>query len=95
MNTIKLELNSINLVATWKYSSKNIDCICKRPLHLPTVNEIDRNNISTDNVIIGECGHAMHKSCIEAYFKTCDNICPIDKLEWKYVTEKKPKYHIV
>jgi hypothetical protein len=95
MSAVKLEINSIDIIATWKYNCKNTDCICNRPLYLPTVNEIDKNNISTDNVIIGECGHGMHKPCIDAYFKTYNNMCPIDKLEWKSIQENKPKYHIV
>lgn len=95
MSTIKLEINSIDLVATWKYNCKNADCICNRPLYLPTANEVDKNNISTDNVVIGECGHGMHKQCIDSYFKTCNNMCPIDKLEWKSAKENKPKYHVI
>jgi len=93
--SVTIELNSIDIVATWKYVCKNIDCICNRVLYLPTVTEIDENNISTDNVIIGECGHGIHKSCLETYFKTCSNICPIDKLPWSCAYSTKPKYHIV
>jgi hypothetical protein len=93
--SVKIELNSIDIIATWKYMCKNNDCICNRPLYLPTVTEIDTNNIYTDNVIVGQCGHALHKSCLESYFKTCDNICPIDKLEWSSASITKPKYHII
>lgn len=93
--SIKIDITSIDLVATWKYNCKNTDCVCNRALYLPTVTEIDTNNISTDNVIIGECGHGIHKSCLDTYFKTCDNICPIDKLTWSSASVTKPKYHIV
>ncbi len=93
--SVKIELNSIDIIATWKYQCKNTDCICNRELYLPTVIEIDANNISTDNVVIGECGHGIHKSCLETYFKTCNNICPIDKLSWSSASATKPKYHII
>ena len=93
--SIKIELESIDIIATWKYNCKNTECICNRPLYLPSVTEIDENNISTDNVVIGECGHGIHRTCLNAYFKTCNNICPIDKLEWTYASVTIPKYHIL
>ena len=93
--SVKLEINSIDLVATWKYNCKNTECVCNRPLYLPTVTEVDTNNISTDNIVIGHCGHGMHKSCITTYSKNYNNMCPIDKLEWIPSEIIKPKYHIV
>ena len=93
--SIALELKSIDLVATWKYNCKNTECMCNRSLYLPIVTKVDTNNISTDNIIIGECGHGMHKSCIESYLKTCNNTCPIDKLQWTASETNKPTYYIV
>jgi len=93
-NNIKLEIESIDFIATWKYNCKNAECVCKRNLYLPTSNEIEQNNITTNNIVIGECGHGLHKTCMETYFKTCNNICPFDKLEWKQAIVNNPKYYV-
>jgi len=100
--SVTIELNNIELVGTWKYVSKNIDCICNRPLYMPTSDEVEKKNINTNNVVIGDCGHGMHQSCIDAFAKTynTDNktnsyvLCPIDRLEWK-CSRDVSKYHVV
>ena len=38
----EMKINSINLCATWNYASKNPACVCSRPLHMPTANEVQK-----------------------------------------------------
>jgi hypothetical protein len=45
--------------------------------------------------IIGECGHAIHQSCIESYIKTYGNMCPFDKLQWNPMKGDVPTYYVV
>lgn len=91
-----IQLNKLDLVVQWKYACTNTECICNRQLHLPTLNEIENKNINTNNVVFGECGHGMHKACLDSYLKTYDGICPIDRLKWVQMqTREKPKYNIV
>jgi hypothetical protein len=93
--SVSIELNNIQFVGTWKYNCKNLECVCKRPLYMPTVEEIEKKNINTNNVIIGECGHAIHQSCIESYIKTYGNMCPFDKLQWNPMKGDVPTYYVV
>jgi hypothetical protein len=90
-----IELNSIQFVGTWKYNCKNTECVCKRPLYMPTVEEVEKKNINTNNVVIGECGHGMHHSCIESYTKTYNGMCPLDKLQWSNAKNDTPTYYVV
>ncbi len=76
-----IKVNSIDLVGTWKYTSVNTDCICKRSLQLPTENQINKKNIFRNNIVIGECNHGFHNECI--YNKTVCNFCPTDSNIWK------------
>jgi len=93
--SISIDLLSIQIVGTWKYKCKNTECVCNRALYLPTSDEIDKKNIVSNNIIIGECGHGMHQQCIEAYTKTYNGMCPIDRLEWIPQKNNTAKYHIV
>ncbi len=98
------KINSINICAGWSYSSKNQTCICSRPFHLPTANEVQKKVISRNNVVTGECGHAFHKECINNYIKnnlvngTQVSLCPIDHLPWtpkqKETICVKPEYYL-
>lgn len=100
----EMKINSINLNVVWSYASKNTDCICSRPLHMPTANEIQKKVISRNNVITGECGHTFHKECIEQYCKnntigdTEVHLCPFDHLQWKQHKKEtlvaKPEYYL-
>ena len=94
--SVQIKINSIDFVGTWKYTSSNTECVCKRQLYLPTINEIENKNINLNNVVIGECGHGLHTECLESYLKTYDGMCPFDKLKWSSKNNSvKPKYNIV
>ena len=95
MTTPTITIKEINIVGTWKYTCSNTDCVCKRPLYMPTLTEIENKNINVNNVVFGECGHGMHQSCIDAYLKTYDGICPLDKLKWKQQKGDTPKYNVI
>jgi hypothetical protein len=66
---------------------------------MPTSDEVEKKNINTNNVVIGECGHGLHQSCIDAFSKSTNPtnayiICPFDKLEWKCPKDIS-RYHVV
>jgi hypothetical protein len=94
--SVQIKINSIDFVGTWKYTCSNTECICKRQLYLPTINEIENKNINLNNVVIGECGHGLHTECLESYLKAYDGMCPFDKLKWSSKNSSvKPKYNII
>jgi hypothetical protein len=94
--SVQIKVNSFNFVGTWRYSCSNTECICKRELYLPTANEIETKNINLDNVVFGECGHGLHRSCLESYLKAYDGMCPFDKLKWSSKNDgNKPKYNVI
>jgi RING-box protein 1 len=81
MENISFEINHMNIIAKWKYSCKNDECICSRNLQAPTKQEIVKKKITND-IIIGKCGHGFHKACITEFVKSY-NVCPIDKLPFE------------
>jgi hypothetical protein len=101
----EIKINSINLCTVWHYSAKNQECMCKRSLHSPTANEIQKKVVSRNNVVSGECGHTFHKECLEQYFKSnviagdsTVNLCPIDHLKWNPLSKEtltvRPEYYL-
>lgn len=62
---VSLEINKINLVATWTYDADNDICpFCNNNLAMPITNKTNNVNKS-NNVIIGICGHGYHKICYD------------------------------
>jgi len=91
-----IKITDLELFATWKYNSKNTNCICGRTLCLPTVSQIEKKNIYRDDITFGECGHAFHTECINSYLKTNNNMCPYDRLPFiKSEIKNKIKYNII
>lgn len=91
-----IDIKKINIVASWDYTSKNKECVCNRSLHLPTVGQVEKQNIYRNDISFGECGHAYHTECINAYLKAYGGMCPCDRLNWTTVkNDYKIKYSIL
>lgn len=91
-----IEINKINIVATWDYNTNNKDCVCGKSLHFPSTVQIDKHNIDRNNIAFGDCGHAFHKECINAYLKTNNNTCPLDQKYWMSCkSESNIKYSVL
>jgi hypothetical protein len=96
MSQATIKVNDINLIATWNYTSVHSECVCKRSLHLPTVNQVENKNIYRNDIVFGECGHGMHSECLDNYMKVYGKMCPIDKLPWKQQNSNyKIKYSMI
>jgi hypothetical protein len=92
----KINITDLELVALWNYNSKNKECICNRSLHLPTLTQIENNNIYRNDITFGKCGHAFHTECINSYLKTYNNMCPYDRLPFeKSENNSKIKYNMI
>lgn len=89
-----IKITDLDVIASWKYNSKNSDCVCNRSLQLPMSTQINKKKIYSNNIVFGECGHAFHTECINAYLKTY-NMCPLDKLKFMRIEPNyKIKYNI-
>ena len=77
-NTIKLTLRKLKAVATWNYTSENQECLlCKKDLMVPVKDQ------SNNKVIINECNHGFHTSCINKWFNDGNTImCPDFNTHW-------------
>ena len=82
MKNCKVKINSLNIVATWNYDTLNDDCpLCRKHLMAPTQLDID-NKCIKNNIVIGKCQHAYHKSCIDTWLKNKNLSCIVCKLLW-------------
>ena len=74
--SIKIKINSINLIISSKYSNNsNTDCtICRCNINSDSIYAKEtgiRSSVST-----GQCGHMYHDECIKPWLK-CNSNCPI------------------
>jgi hypothetical protein len=71
---IKLSLVSLKIVATWKYTTENQECLlCKKDLMMPIQDSC--------NVTISGCNHGFHATCLKNY-KQFDDTCPYCSEKW-------------
>lgn len=79
----RVTIDSLNIVATWKFKVENKNCpLCRNNLMAPTQADIDNKDIK--NVIkVGKCKHAYHSVCIDKWLKNSNVSCVTCKTEWK------------
>ena len=79
-----VSFNNINLVFQWKWNFRDDKCaICRNLLMCPSTTCIVANkSIDTCAPIMGVCGHAFHKDCIDDWIKSRRK-CPICMQRWK------------
>ena len=86
---IKIEIKKLNLVSYWTFDLQSQNCdICRNPLVAPPsqdlISKTKTNTIdmSTTNPVLGDCGHAFHKTCIDKLIVGGSCMCPIDHSPW-------------
>lgn len=55
--------------------------LCRQNLLAPSVDDLQKGNLKVF-VTVGACGHAFHKTCIDAHSQKDNYSCPIDKTPW-------------
>ena len=79
---ITLSVDSLNVVATWKYDVENDMCaLCHQDLMIPTQRSI-RDKVINGNVTIGKCKHGFHEDCIERWIKNGNISCTVCNTTW-------------
>jgi hypothetical protein len=82
---VKLTLNSLKVVATWKYSSENQECkLCNKNLMIPVlINHQDSKFTEPhEDVVIGICNHGFHAYCMNKWLEHKNISCPYCKNIW-------------
>ena len=87
-DNITINLKQLNLVIPWRFDGANTECsLCRRSLQAPSLQELnpgDGKPIMIDGeIVVGECKHLFHKSCMNHLLNTDCASCPIDKTPWK------------
>jgi hypothetical protein len=81
----RVSIDSLNIIGTYTLKSgKQTDdeCkLCRQNILAPSFDDIQNGNVKV-TVSEGSCGHAFHKSCIDAHNNNNNNSCPIDKTPW-------------
>jgi len=79
---VKITMNCLNMVASWKYNSENQECkLCHKDLLVP-IQESKTDKINGD-VTIGTCNHGFHTYCIDSWIGNGNISCPICLTIWK------------
>lgn len=92
---VKLTLKKIRPVVMWEYDTINTHCICKVDL-MQSVPVTDSKNtiVYKGDVIIGECEHGYHSSCITTLIKKGAVSCPTCRMDWKPVSNVNPHVYV-
>lgn len=81
----RIEIDSLNIVGVYTLKagkSTDDECsLCRHNLLAPSLNDLQKGNLKV-TVSVGMCGHAFHKSCIDAHYAKDNYSCPIDKTPW-------------
>jgi len=74
----------IRPVVTWQWNIKNKYCaICRNNLMEPSINcQASNSDIQLCRPVLGMCGHAYHRDCIE-YWTKSHKVCPLCNADWK------------
>ena len=83
---IKIELEQLNIVATWNYTqtanSNNMCNICKHHIMASPLEKINKGLFDT-KIVLGKCKHYFHSDCIvNLHKKTSTTSCPICLTPW-------------
>ena len=79
---ITLSVDSLNMVATWKYDVENDTCaLCHQDLMIPTQRSI-REKVVNGNVTVGKCKHGFHEDCIDRWIKNGNISCTVCNTTW-------------
>lgn len=85
-----MKLTSVNFLLGWKFKDISSDCgICKHnivgpsPKLLHATSKSKVIDLSQESVVLGKCGHAFHKTCIDGCGGAGGCLCPTDSTDWE------------
>jgi len=97
----RIEVESLNIVGAYSFKagkSTDDECpLCRQNLLAPSLEDLQKGNLKVQ-VSLGGCGHAFHKTCIDAHYTKDSVSCPVDKTPWNlanvithhdYISKKK------
>jgi hypothetical protein len=83
MSKVKINVKQLNLIIHRQYNLSSQDCgICRNPLVAPTPQKLVKHDASikeidlTCNPVLGKCGDAFHKACIDSLIVGGSCVCP-------------------
>jgi RING-box protein 1 len=85
----KYQMQSVNLVCTWRFGAGFIDtcAICKASLYEASLDCQAHNIEDTSNdgwhIANGTCGHAYHYDCIKKFVERGITNCPTCNAAWE------------
>jgi hypothetical protein len=100
----QLSIESLNIQFKWQLATNNesddtLCLLCQQNLVAPSVYKMVPNSKSlydlTETIVVGECGHKFHKSCMDENNTNLNVVsCPIDNTMWrcKYSYTSMPLY---
>lgn len=86
---VQMKLNSVNFLIGWKFKGGVTECsICKHCIAGPSPELLHAKqksgtlDLSAESVVLGKCGHYVHKTCLDKNFSKKDCLCPVDNTNW-------------
>jgi hypothetical protein len=78
-NNISFQITGIDFVSTWTYDCENDIChLCRKSL----TDGIIYYKKTDNNVLIGNCKHGYHESCMNTWLSDGNLSCPYCKTMW-------------
>jgi hypothetical protein len=75
-------LHIVSICSLAEGKNTNDECaLCKRDLYGPSSTDLQKGNFKVV-VAAGVCGHAFHKTCIDAHYAKDNYSCPVDMTPW-------------
>lgn len=81
----RIEIESLNIIGGVSFKAGKLtddECLlCRQNLSAPSFEDLQKGILKVP-VSLGACGHAFHKTCIDAHYAKENYSCPIDKTPW-------------
>lgn len=81
MTDIKITLKKAKFFIGYETEQENCD-LCRHKLSGPSLQELKNNTIKME-IVIGNCDHIYHKTCIRDFIKSGYIFCPICHIIWE------------
>jgi hypothetical protein len=91
MPKVNITVKQLNLIIHRQYNLSSQDCgICRNPLVAPTPQKLVKHDASVKEIdltctpVLGKCGDAFHKSCIDSLIVNGSCVCPVCRNPWAF-----------
>jgi E3 ubiquitin-protein ligase RBX1 len=86
MTKIQFKIKKIDLTSEWCFDTHNdLCCICRNSIMNKSVSASLNDKDILSKPIVGECNHAFHSDCINAWTRQ-RRTCPLCNKIWKLKT---------